>query len=174
MVIVLHRNRWNCNGHCTLWLVRRQCSRTGSLIWAGDSPFWGLICKTKRSDVEALFVCEFSNFYEICFCLGDTVPEWLYPQGRHRNSAKCQGVWGLRTKSIIPEHSRRIEKFHQKGASNLACNREEEEMGSTHQLWGRACNQGCISWMKCLPGVGPINIKWHPIDFSKWVPFLTC
>jgi hypothetical protein len=29
-------------------------------------------------------------------------------------------------KSIIPEHSRRIEKCHQKVASNLACNRTKK------------------------------------------------
>jgi hypothetical protein len=29
-------------------------------------------------------------------------------------------------KSIIPEHSRRIEKCHQKVASNLACNRKKK------------------------------------------------
>lgn len=42
-------------------------------------------------------------------------------------------------KPIILEHSRRIEKFHQRVASNLACPREEEGAGSVRQLGGLAC-----------------------------------
>lgn len=69
-----------------------------------------------------------------------------------------------------PRRFKETEKFHQKAASNLAYNHEKKELGSVCQIWGLACKRE--SWMKCLPGAGPINIPWHPIDFSKWVPVL--
>lgn len=69
-----------------------------------------------------------------------------------------------------PRRVKETEKCRQKVASNLADNPEKTELGSVRQIWGLARKRE--SWMKCLPGAGPINIPWHPIDFSKWAPFL--
>lgn len=41
-------------------------------------------------------------------------------------------------------------------------------------LPSRVVNEGMLAEWNACQKHGPINIPWHPIDFSKWVPFLIC
>lgn len=41
-------------------------------------------------------------------------------------------------------------------------------------LASRVVNEGTLAEWNACQNQGPINIPWHPIDFSKWVPFLIC
>lgn len=111
--------------------------------------------------------------WNIFSSLKTTLPEWFCSQGQHQNSARYKGVWWWRKNSIIPGHSRRIEKSHQSVASNLACNHKKMEREPAG-LASRVVNEGTLAEWNACQKQGPINIPWHPIDFSKWVPFLIC
>lgn len=41
-------------------------------------------------------------------------------------------------------------------------------------LASRVVSEGTLAEWNACQKQGPINIPWHPIDFSKWVPFLIC
>lgn len=118
---------------------------------------------------------QFYNFYEIYFHL------WRLHSlndSAHKDSTKTQ----LDTRVSDDE-----EKFHYSRTlkENWKIPSESHQQpcfviirrwrGSEHtSLASRVVNEGTLAEWNACQKQGPINIPWHPIDFSKWVPFLIC